>query len=58
MHSKDLMCNIVGIKSMRAGQHAIDKYEKFLNLWKNADEEVPELSDAIKRLAKLEREVK
>ena len=42
---------------MKAGQHAIDKYEKFLNLWKNAYEEIPELRDAIKRLAKLEREV-
>ena len=32
---------------------AIENYEKFLNLWENADEDLPELMDAKARLAKL-----
>ena len=47
------MCNIVNSKAMGAGQRAIDKYENFLDLWKNADEEIPERRDTIKRLAAL-----
>ena len=32
---------------------ALENYEKFLNLWKNADEDLPDLIDAKKRLANL-----
>ena len=32
---------------------AIQNYEKFLNLWKDADQDLPDLIDAKKRLAKL-----
>lgn len=32
---------------------AIESYEKFLNLWKDADKDLPELSDAQAHLAKL-----
>jgi serine/threonine protein kinase/tetratricopeptide (TPR) repeat protein len=34
-------------------ERAIDKYEYFLRLWKNADPDIPELIDAKMRLAKL-----
>ena len=32
---------------------AIEQYEKFLEIWKDADEDLPEPIDAKKRLAKL-----
>ena len=32
---------------------AIENYEKFLDLWKDADKDLPELMDAKARLAKL-----
>jgi tetratricopeptide (TPR) repeat protein len=38
-------------KGMKA--EAIDRYERFLDIWKDADEDRPELIDAKKRLAKL-----
>jgi hypothetical protein len=34
---------------------AIEQYEKFLEIWKDADEDLPELIDAKERLAKLTR---
>jgi len=34
-------------------ERAIENYEKFLDIWKEADEDLPELIDAKKRLAKL-----
>jgi tetratricopeptide (TPR) repeat protein len=34
---------------------AISRYEKFLNIWKNADEDLPELIDAKARLARLKK---
>ena len=32
---------------------AIEQYEKFLEIWKNADDDLPELIDAKKRYAQL-----
>ncbi len=37
-------------------QKAIQQYTKFLEIWKNADEDLPEKIDAQKRLANLNRE--
>ena len=34
---------------------AIENYEALLKLWKDADEEIPERRDTIKRLAALKR---
>jgi serine/threonine protein kinase/Tfp pilus assembly protein PilF len=34
-------------------EKAIEKYEKFLNIWKDADEDLPEKQDARARLARL-----
>jgi len=35
---------------------AIERYEKFLDIWKDADEDLPEPHDARARLAKLKGE--
>ncbi len=37
-------------------KRAIDNYEKFLNMWENADEDLPDLIDAKKRLRALNSE--
>ncbi len=34
---------------------AISQYEKFLDIWKNADEDLPEFIDANARLARLKK---
>ena len=34
---------------------AIENYEALLDLWKDADEEIPELKDTIKRLTALKQ---
>ena len=34
---------------------AISRYEKFPDIWKNADEDLPELIDAKARLARLKK---
>ncbi len=34
-------------------EKAINEYKKFLDLWKNADEDQPDLIDAKRRLAQL-----
>ena len=35
---------------------AIEQYEKFLDIWKNADEDMPELMDVKARLSRLKEE--
>jgi len=35
------------------GKKAIEHYEKFLDLWKDADSGIPEAEDARKRVARL-----
>ena len=34
-------------------KHALDHYERFLDMWKNADEDLPELVDAKMRMSRL-----
>ena len=43
-------------EEMGKSELAIENYEALLDLWKDADEEIPERQDTIKRLAALKQE--
>ncbi|MCH6559742.1 tetratricopeptide repeat-containing protein, partial [candidate division KSB1 bacterium] len=54
-HIYPISFHLLGKIYEKKGDHqpAIKNYEKFLDLWKDADEDLPDLIDAKKRLAKL-----
>ena len=46
----------IAYEEMGKPELAIDNYEALLELWKDADEEIPERRDTIRRLAALKKE--
>jgi tetratricopeptide (TPR) repeat protein len=51
---------LLGLAYEKSGwnKKAIEKYEEFLNIWKNADPGIPEVADAKERLSKLSASTK
>jgi cytochrome c-type biogenesis protein CcmH/NrfG len=49
---------LLGLAYEKSGwnKKAIEKYEEFLDIWKNADPGIPEVQDAKERLKKLRAE--
>ena len=50
---------LLGLAYEKSGwnKKAIEKYEEFLDIWKNADPGIPEVQDAKERLAQLKSKV-
>ncbi|HVP37237.1 MAG TPA: bacterial transcriptional activator domain-containing protein, partial [Terriglobales bacterium] len=50
-------CYLLGLAYEKSGwkDKAIQQYEEFLDIWKNADPGIPEVADAKERLKKLKK---